>query len=272
MSEAVKFEGDVLEGIKKVLPEIDFSKIEGDITLDVINEAKGKSLVTREVHDREISSAVGRITGAGQTAFGRILGDAAKGKEYKDLLPALETAFTEQKQRIDELSKGAKSDLTEKERKELTDLKKLVQDQEAAILAKDGEISKINKDVEDRVSAIIMKNEVDVMFERITWVDNVSKFAKEGIRESVNRNYAFKKDGDKILVYDKEGGVVKNGNGTGHMEARELFEGLAKSDGLLKQNGAATGRQAPPIPKGNDGKPLSAKAQAHYERMTGKGQ
>jgi hypothetical protein len=261
MSDPIKYEGPALEAIKQVLPEVDFSKIEGDVTLDAINAQKGEVLITREVHKRELSSTVGRITGAGKTVFSRILGESAKGKDYDELLPLLESKYTEVNDRITELEKATPGSLTDKEKKELTELRKLSDEQKSALAAKEEEIETVRKSAKEEAETERLNHSLDREFESVKWVDDVSPFAKKGLRMEMESKYSFKREGDKILVFTKAGEIVRNSAATGQMEAKELFEKEAKEAKLYKVNGAQAPGTGTPPPSGKNLTPEQVKRQ-----------
>lgn len=260
----MKFEGEVLDAVKKVLPEIDFTALTGEITLDVINTEKSKVLVTTAVRDKEVNAAVGRTAGEAETVLGRLLGEDFKGKKLKEGLPLLETRFTELSSRIGELEKDAKG-LGEKDQKELTELRKLTGDQKSKIIELETSLTDADKKAKDEVAKLMLDAELDKAYESITWIDDVNPYAKKGLRDELFSKHTFKKEGDKVLVYDNEGNIIKDG--AGQREAKSLFEEAAKNAKLFKMNGAAApGAPIPgtPLPAG---RALTAEEQAHLQKM-----
>lgn len=257
-----KIEGTVLEVIKSVLPELDWDKFDGDITVDAINARKSERLVTTDVHQREIASATGRIYGEGQTLFGRILGEEAKGKQYKELLPLVESRFTALSEKITSLEKDGGKGLSEKEKNELAELRNLANEQKTKIQDLTSGLEEAKSEAENKVAKILLDNEVTSIFDSIGWIDDVSPYAKKGLRDELFSKYEFRKDGDKLLVFGKDGTIVRDK--TGQYETKSFFEDKAKEAKLFKLNGGKIG--APD----HGGKPkpdMTPEQQAHFDRM-----
>lgn len=257
----VKFEGAALDAIKQALPEIDWATVEGDVTLSVINQKKAERLVTTEVRDREVNTAVGRFTGEGQTVFGRLLGEEAKGKQYKDLLPLLEQKWKANGDRIAELEKdGGAKGLTDAEKRELADLRKLADDQKTKITELETGLADSEKAAERKVSELLLNSELEKLYDGVPWIDDVNPYAKKGLRDEIFGKHTFRKDGEKILVFDKENNIVRNAAGTGQMEAKDLFEVSAKTAKLYKMNGAKSPEAGKTPNAAADGKALTPQA------------
>ncbi len=88
MSE-LKITPEVLEFAKTVFPEIAIPEKEEEITADYFTAKKGEVFITNELHQKAVSSAVGKFKGSAETVLRRVIGEGAKDKkkdhdEYKD--------------------------------------------------------------------------------------------------------------------------------------------------------------------------------------------
>lgn len=235
----IKITPEVLEFAKHVLPEIELPENQEEITADYFTQKKGEVFLTAELHKKEVSAAVGKFKGSAETVLRRVLGEGAKGKNADELLMVLESHMGEVNARIEELKAGGKG-LSDAEKKELSDLKKLAAEQTKMLEEKEEALKNAETLAEQRIAKMQLDAEVDKLYKSANWSDTANDYTRKGLwADEIASKYTFKKEGDIVYVYDLEGGIVKDG--VNQMTAVKLFEKILKEKSLFKVNGAAPG-------------------------------
>lgn len=252
----MKLNNEQIELAKVIIPG--FNPEEGkEYTADDIKAVASEKLIAADLHQSEINKIIGRERGTVETVLRRALGDAAKDKKYEDLIKSVETEITESKTRLTELEKlkGAADPekvkaIEEKYKSELEQLRKLNTEQADILKQREVELETTKAGVQTEIERIMTNQIVDKLYDSANWVDTADKYVKTGIWEAeIKGRYQFRKEADKVLVFDKEGNIVKDG--TVQMTAERLFELKLKEAGKFKQNGAVTSKATTIKPTGN---------------------
>jgi len=242
----MKLESEQLELAKQLLPEIDWSSAGEEVTIDRITELKSAALITKELHKKEIDSVFGRTIGPVENELKGLLGEEGKGKTIKEILPAIKDRFSTFTSQLEDLKSTGGKD-KDSLLKELTDYKTLAKSQEDQLKEWQVKVEEAERSAEAKFEAIQLNHALTSLYDKLAWTDDADEYVKEGIwKREIEGKYQFKKEGDKVLVYDSQGGIVQSG--TGHMTADDLFVKTIEKANRLKKNGAtgagATGTAA----------------------------
>lgn len=201
MSE-VKITAEVIEFAKSVFPEIEIPETAEDITADYFTQKKGELFISADLHKKEINAAVGKFKGSAETALRRIVGDAAKGKSFDEVLPMVEEHFTSVNQRIEELKAG-KGNLSDTEKKELADLKSMVKEQEALLKEKETALTDAMSAAERKVEELQTRSKVDLLYKSSNWSDTANDYTRRGLwAEKIEGKFTFKVEGNDVMAID----------------------------------------------------------------------
>lgn len=217
-------------------------------TIDDVKQVASTALIASELHQSEINKVIGRERGTVETVLRRALGDAAKDKKYEDLIKSVESEISESKSRLIELEKMSKAAdpdkvkaIEEKFKTELEQLRKLNAEQGDLLKQRESELEQTKAGVQTEIERIMTDKAVESLYAGANWVESADKYVRTGIWEAeIKGKYQFRKESDKILVFDKEGNIVKDG--TVQMTAERLFEIKLKEAGKFKQNGSQSGK------------------------------
>lgn len=238
MSE-LKITPEVLEFAKTVFPEIAIPEKEEEITADYFTAKKGEVFITNELHQKAVSSAVGKFKGSAETVLRRVIGEGAKDKNADELLSLLETHMGEVNTRIEELKAGGKG-ISEAEKKELADLKKLAAEQTKLLEEKEAALQNAQTLAEQRIAKMQLDAKVNQLYKSAAWSDTANDYTRKGLwTDEVAEKYTFKEENGVIYVYDLEGGIVRDG--ASQMTAEKLFDKLLTDKSLKKVNGVVAG-------------------------------
>lgn len=259
-----------IELAKQLLPEIDWSAAGEEITLEKINELKSESLITRELHKKEIDKVFGKTIGPVENDLKELLGEDGKGKIYKEMIPLVKEKYTSLVTELESIkkegSKGKEDILSQ-----LNQYKSLAEKQEAELKAALEREKEMKEYGEKRYEELIVNNTVSSIYNSLPWTDDSDVYVKEGIwKREIEGKVQFKKEGDKILVYDADGNIVQSG--TGHMTADDFFVQIAKKANRYKMNGAAgtpppNGQAGGGNPYGKINPKLQAQMAAHMKKI-----
>jgi len=225
-----------IELAKQLLPEIDWNAAGDEITLEKITELKGAALITRDIHKKEIDTVFGKTIGPVENELRALLGEEGKGKLIKEILPVLKEKYNGFNAQIEALkTEGGKG--KEEILSELNQYKSLAEKQEAELKAAIERAKELEEGAEKKFEQLQINHSVSSMYNTLPWTDDADVYVKEGIwKREIEGKVQFKKEGEKILVYDVEGNIVQSG--TGHMTADEFFVQVAKKANRYKLNGA----------------------------------
>ena len=225
-----------IELAKQLLPELDWNSAGEEITIEKINELKGAALITRDIHKKEIDNVFGKTIGPVENQLKELLGEDGRGKTIKEIIPALKERVTSFSQQIEELktqgSKGKEEIISQ-----LNQYKSLAEKQEAELKAAIERAKELEEGAEKKFEQLQINHAVSSLYNTLPWTDDADVYVKEGIwKREVEGKVQFKKEGDKIMVYDADGNIVQSG--TGHMTADDFFVQVVKKANRYKMNGA----------------------------------
>lgn len=260
----MKLEGESLELAKSLLPEINWSEAGEEVTLDKVAELKSAALITRELHKKEVDSVFGKTIGPIENELRPLLGEEGKGKMIKDMLPILKERYSGFATQLEELKSKA-GEGKDKLLSELTQYKTLAEQQESKIKEFQLKLEESEKSAEARFESIQLNHALTSMYDKAAWTDDADDYVKKGIwNAEIEGRFQFKKEGEKVLVYDKDGNIVQSG--TGHMTADELFRKTLEKANRLKKNGA-TGTHAKAASGSGSGSKLTPQQEAHLAKL-----
>jgi hypothetical protein len=257
-----------------------------DATIESIKELFGKSYVSASIHEQEVSklkslaeklqgeidTVIGKTKGTVETVIKRALGDDVKDiKDFNELLKATEATIAAKREeiaRLKKLAEGKSGDVVKeieaKYQRELADLKAMNEQAAEMIEAAKAEAEAAKLEAKSAIDKYLLEQSVNQLYASANWVDTANDYVKDGVwAREIAGKFTFKKEGDKVLVYDMEGGIVKDG--AVQMTAEKLFADVLKKAGQYKQNGAQPGKGAPPPidPKN----PRAAEIEAHRRKL-----
>jgi len=263
----MKLEGDSLQLAKQLLPEIDWNAAGEEVTIDKVNELKSAALITRELHQKEVNNVFGKTIGPVENELKSLLGEEGKGKKVSEILPLLKEKITGFSTTIEELKSKA-GEGKETLLKDLEQYKTLATSQEQKLKEYESKVVELEQSAQSKLEQLLLNHDLEKTFESAPWVDNVSPYAKKGLWLEITNEYQIKKEGEKKLVYDREGNIIQSG--TGHLTFDELLQKKMKEGGLYKMNGA-TGNVPPQTgtaaPARNLPPEAAARMEAHQRKM-----
>lgn len=247
------------------LLEITGLQLPDDATPETAKELFGKSYVATSLHEselskwkksdedrqKEIDKAIGKFKGSTESVLKRAFGDSVKDvSDWNELLQKAEetaNATRDEIARLTKLSSGKHdeviAELKEKYSKEIKDLREM----NLSFGNKEAEyqkaIEEAKADAESRVNKFLENQAIEKIYKEAKWSDIVNDYTKKGLwADEIEGKFIFKSEGDKVLVFDKDGGIVRNG--AVQKTADVLFNEILDSKGLMKKNGAESGTQA----------------------------
>lgn len=261
----MKLEGESLELAKSLLPEIDWNAAGEEVTIDKVAELKSAALITRELHKKEVDSVFGKTIGPIENEIRPLLGEEGKGKMIKDMLPLLKERYSSFASQVEELKSKA-GEGKDKLLSELTQYKTLAEQQESKLKEYQAKLEESEKSAEARFEAIQLNHTLTSVYDKQPWTDDADEYVKKGIwNAEIEGRYNFKREGEKVLVYDKDGNIVQSG--TGHMTADELFRKTLEKANRLKKNGATGAPAQTSAGASSSGSKLTPQQEVHLAKL-----
>jgi hypothetical protein len=232
------------EIIKATLPDFEVTE---DTTIEDYKTALGEKMISIELHDKEVKASFGRARGEAESKMKKLLGSDGTAKSFDELVPLVEAKVKALDDSVKQLQtelkgSGKTTEEIEKIKKEAEDLRTLLAEKDEAFKAKELEVESVKASYETKESQKILTDAVTSELGNFPFIDTYDKYAKNGwYAEEIAGNYAFKMDGKKILVFNLDGSIVKNG--TNQMEFKDLLDKKAIETKVKKLNGAKTPTQ-----------------------------
>lgn len=230
------------EIIKATLPDFE---VTDDTTIEDYKTALGEKMISVELHNKEVSATVGKKYGEAESKMKKLIGPEGSAKTLDELIPLAEARIKSFEDKVKELQKelegsGKTTEEIEKIKKEAADLRLLLDAKEEEVKTKTLEVESVKKDFETKESQKVLTDAVLAELASFPFIDTFDKYGKDGwYTAEIAGLYTFKMEGKKILVYNLDGTIVKNG--TNQMEFKDLLDKKALETKVKKLNGAKTG-------------------------------
>ena len=227
-----------IEAIRVILPDFEASE---ETTLDDVKQMAGSRFVDVEIHRKEVDAAFGKARGTAESKFKKFLGEEAKGKNFEEMTELIEQRINGFKSEIEEMKKAKPSKANDAELErlqvELQQYKSMAEEANQKVEKLSVEVESARSEGETKLSQYLLNQAVQSSFSGSNWVDSADNYVKQGVwNTEIEGKYQFKKEGDRLLVYDSEGNIVKDG--TQHMTADKLFESVLKKANKYKNSQA----------------------------------
>lgn len=227
-----------IEAIRVILPDFEATD---ETTLDDVKQLAGSRFIDVEIHRKEVDAAFGKARGTAESKFKKFLGEVAKGKNFEEMTELIEQRINGFKTELEELKKTKPSKANdadiERLQTELEQYKSMAAEANQKVEQLSIEVESARAEGETKLSQYLLNQAVQFSFAGANWVDAADNYVKQGVwNAEIEGKYSFKKEGDRLLVYDSEGNIVKDG--TQHMTADKLFETILKKANKYKNSQA----------------------------------
>jgi len=224
------------EEMRKAIADLTGIEVAEDATLDTVKETFGQSYVSKELHRKEVESIAGKIKGTTESKLKKVLGEAAKGKNYDEMLELLPQHFEALQTELVEAKKGGSGGdkkVQELEAK-LQEFRSLAEQNAATIETLTTERDAAKTEAEQRIEQYKTETAVNRAWESAKWSDTADQYKRTGIwAAEIQGKFQFKVESGKTMVYDSEGNVYTGGT-PNQLTADQLFEQVLKKTGTLK--------------------------------------
>lgn len=227
-----------IEAIKVILPDFEASE---ETTLDDVKNLAGQRFIDIDLHKKEVDAAFGKARGTAESKFKKFLGEDAKGKNFEEMTELIEQRISNFKNEIDELRKSKPSAAIDKEleetKKQLAQYEQLNREAQDKVEKLSLEVESAKAEGETKLSQYLLTQAIQSTFTSANWVDGADNYVKQGVwNAEIEGKYTFKKEGERLLVFDVDGNIVKDG--VTQMTADKLFESVLKKANKFKSNQA----------------------------------